>query len=367
MSRIVLSGYYGFNNAGDELVLHAIIRTLREIDNSIAITVLSQQPEKTAKQYGVEAVNRWSVWGISKALSTCDLLISGGGSLLQDVTSANSPLYYLGIIFLAKLLGKKTMLYSQGIGPLIRKRNRKAAAWLINKLNLVTVRDKGSKRELLEMGVVREVSVVADPVLGLPGDLIDTQAGREILARNGIEPAEERLLGLFIRSWQDDQYLAPLVTACDKLAEEGWRIVFVPMQFPHDITAAKKAVKMMSQEAVCLKEMYDPWEILSLAKNFQLIVGMRLHALIAGVVVGVPVVGISYDPKIERFLQQIGQQSLNTVGNLNSSTLLEVINWTYQRREEIVRDLAKMALPLYKKAWQAARNAVELLHRQHDL
>ena len=149
----------------------------------------------------------------------------------------NSPLYYLGIIFLAKLLGKKTMLYSQGIGPLIRKRNRKAAAWLINKLNLVTVRDEGSKRELLEMGVVREVSVGADPVLGLPGDLIDTQAGREILARNGIEP-EERLLGLFIRSCRTTSICSPseAMHKLEKKLEDCLRAHAIS----HDITAAKR-------------------------------------------------------------------------------------------------------------------------------
>ena len=100
MSKVVLSGYYGFNNSGDETILYAMITMFRKIEPSLEITVLSNEPEKTAKQYGVEAVNRWK-WGqVFRAVSGCDLFISGGGSLLQDV-SKNSPLYYLAVILLA--------------------------------------------------------------------------------------------------------------------------------------------------------------------------------------------------------------------------------------------------------------------------
>ena len=40
---------------------------------------------------------------------------------------------------------------------------------------------------------------------------------------------------------------------------------------------------------------------------------MRLHALIMAAVAGVPLAGISYDPKIERFLNQLGLKPVCTV------------------------------------------------------
>jgi len=362
LSKVVLSGYYGFNNAGDELVLYSIIRTLREISPGINITVLSNQPEKTARQYDIRAVCRWNIFGLLKEISSCELLISGGGSLLQDVTSANSPLYYWGIIFLAKLMGKKTMLYSQGIGPLNRPRNRKLVAWLLNKLNVLTVRDEGSQTELISMGVNREITVTADPVLGLSGETIDIKAGKEILERSGVTVTnEERMLGVFIRTWGDNSFLPQLVKACDKLADENWRVIFVPMHFPQDITTAKQAVKLMENRADYLKEMYDPLEMLSITKNFDMIVGMRLHALINAAVVGVPMVGVSYDPKIDRFLKQIGQHSLNAVDKLSGDTLVELINCVYSDREEVKAEIEQRAKLLYQKAWQAARLAIGLI------
>jgi len=365
VNRIVLSGYYGFNNAGDETILYAIIRTLREIQPDIEITVLSHKPSHTGKQYNVRSVNRWRLFSILKALSSCDLLISGGGSLLQDVTSAGNPLYYLGIIFLAKLLGKQTMIYAQGIGPLGRTHNRKLAALLLNRVNRVTVRDQGSKEELAAMGVTRPVSVTADPVLGLLPDNIDAALGKQIIERNGVELEKDvRLLGVFIRSWKDNSFLPELAAACDWLAEQGWRVVFVPMHFPGDIGICKQAVKLMDQEAYYLKEMYDPEEILAIAKSFDLIVGMRLHALINGVVAGVPVVGLSYDPKIDRFLNQIGHQSLITVKDLKAQTLIEVVNWAYTRRKQICQEMEIRMQALRERARKNAFLAVELLGKQ---
>ncbi|MBF6633431.1 MAG: polysaccharide pyruvyl transferase family protein, partial [Planococcus sp. (in: Bacteria)] len=88
--RIVLSGYYGFDNVGDEAILYAIIHSLKEYYPRIEIIVLSNKPEKTAETYRVKAVNRWSLKDIRAAIKSSDGLISGGGSLLQDETGRKS-------------------------------------------------------------------------------------------------------------------------------------------------------------------------------------------------------------------------------------------------------------------------------------
>ena len=171
--KILLSGYYGFDNAGDDAVLFAIVQALREIIPDVDITVLSNQPEKTAQQFGVKAVDRWGKTSLPKAIKDCDVLISGGGSLLQDVTSKNGILYYLGVIKLAQMMRKKVIVYAQGIGPVNEPRNRALVAKILNKVQAITVRDFDSRRELMEMGVYREIMVAVDPVLGISADSID--------------------------------------------------------------------------------------------------------------------------------------------------------------------------------------------------
>lgn len=362
MSRVVMSGYYGFNNAGDESILYSIIETLRKIDPDLEITVLSHDPEKTAKRYHVQAVNRWRILEIIKALRKSDLLLSGGGSLLQDVSSANSPLYYLGIMLLSLLMGKPYMIYAQGIGPLNISRNRKLTAWLANHARTITVRDEGSKKELESYGVKKPIVVTADPVLGLKGEDISRELGQKILERNNVKvEEEERLLGVFIRSWQGNDFLPELAQACDILSKEGWKIVFVPMHFPEDIVVAKETAKLMTEEAVVLKEKYSPQGIISLIKHFKLLIGMRLHSLIGGAVAGVPVVGLSYDPKVDRFLEQIGHQSLISVNSMKASVLLEMVNWSCEHQEEVTEKTKVKLEPLYQKAWKNARLVEELL------
>lgn len=362
MSDVVLSGYYGFRNAGDEAILYAMIEKLRSIKPEIRITVLSNEPEKTAQQYQVEAVNRWRLLDVFKAISNSRLLISGGGSLLQDVSSANSPLYYLGVIMLAKLLGKRTMVYAQGIGPLKRSRNRILASWLLNRVDQLTVRDSGSRDELLSLGVNRSITITSDPVLGLSGESIPLEPGAEILARNGVsKEGRGPLLGVFIRPWMENGYLAELAEAFDILVEEGWNIVFIPMQFPRDITIAKETAKLMNKEAVVLKEMYTPLEILSLVKSLDLVLGMRLHALISAAVMGIPLIGLSYDPKVDRFLQQVGQASHISVNNLRPQVVVEMVKWAYGRHGELSAELQEKLGPLSEKAGMTAQMAVELL------
>ena len=98
MSRIVISGYYGFANAGDEAMLAAIVKALRSTEKSVRLTVISGNPQFTAAKYSVASIHRFNPLEIFSSLRGCDLLLSGGGSLLQDVTSKRSLLYYLSIL-----------------------------------------------------------------------------------------------------------------------------------------------------------------------------------------------------------------------------------------------------------------------------
>ena len=369
MAKIVLSGYYGFNNTGDEAILYTMLRTLLEIDPELEITVLSADPTQTEKQYGaagVKVVNRWSIFEVVGALARCDLLLSGGGSLLQDVSSANGILYYLGIIFLARFLEKPVMVYAQGIGPITRRRNKKITGWVLNGVNKITVRDEESKDDLQALGVQQEITVTADPVFGLYKTGIEDKAGQEILERYGIKKEESgKLLGVYLRPWGKNEYVQALGEALKNMAEQGWKIVFVPMQFPVDITVAKEAKQLLNNDqAVILKEKFSSSEVLSLTKNFDLILGMRLHSLIMAAVTGVPLVGLSYDPKIDRFLRQIGQVALLSTNNLKAPTLVELLTWADEKREEIVPDMEIRAQGKYQKAWQTARIAMSLLEEK---
>ena len=148
MSKLVISGYYGFGNAGDEAMLSAMVSALRALDPTLSITVISGNPADTRRRYNVFAVHRLNLWGIARAVRQADLLVSGGGSLLQDVTSGRSIFYYLGVLQLACLLGCPIMLYAQGIGPIRSSVARSVMRHIGNRIVAGTVRDAGSLAEL---------------------------------------------------------------------------------------------------------------------------------------------------------------------------------------------------------------------------
>lgn len=206
--NIVISGYYGFHNAGDEAMLLAILQALRKTFDAPSITVISGNPSDTAKTFGVKAVPRFGILPILSSLFRADLLISGGGSLLQDVTSWKSMIYYLTIIIFGVLFRKQVFLYSQGIGPVRYRIIRIILKHVLNHVDAITVRDSESKGFLQRLGVHRTIYTTADAVLSL--EPVSLEKGKEILTRNHVDPAKKRV-GIAIRSWANtSRWMKPL-------------------------------------------------------------------------------------------------------------------------------------------------------------
>jgi len=170
--KIIISGYYGFNNSGDDAILRAVVKDLQEANRNIQITALSRNPLNTEKIYGIRAVNRFSIFDVIKEIYNSDMLISGGGSLLQDITSTRSIIYYITIMYIAKLLHKPVMVYANGIGPINKSVNRFLTRRILNRVDLITLRDYNSRETLEEIQVKnKNIFVTSDPVFSLqPSD-----------------------------------------------------------------------------------------------------------------------------------------------------------------------------------------------------
>ena len=327
MQRVVISGYYGFHNLGDEAVLYSMVSALRELQPGLGITVLSADPSFTARAYGVEAVNRWRPGEVAAALRQGDLLISGGGSLLQDVTGFKSLAYYLGVMAMALAFGRPVMFYAQGIGPVRSATGRRLVGLAARRAKVVTVRDQASRNDLAGMGVhPAAIQVVADPVLGLSPAAVDPAPGRQILAAAGIG-TEVPLVGVAVRPWPGfERMQAALTGACRELAASGAQIVLLPLHHPGDLELSRAVAADLGGAAVVISQRLTVPEAMSLIGHFSALVGMRLHALIMAAVMGVPPVGISYDPKINRFLGSLGLKPAGTVDNLSEPALLASLN-----------------------------------------
>lgn len=361
MSKIVISGYYGFANAGDEAMLTAIIKALRSTEKSVDLTVLSGNPEATAAKHRVSSIYRFNPLEIFKSLYDCELLLSGGGSLLQDVTSKRSLLYYLSIIALGIILKKKVMLFAQGIGPIHSGILRRLTKLICSHVDLITVRDQDSLYELRRIGIPAEkVQLTADAVLTLPQE--DIRQGKELLERFHV-PQEKMLIAVSVRKWQDaDSYLLELAKAVDALVKRyDAHIVLLPLQYPVDMEACERLQHFMVRKSssTILATNCDTEQFLSLMGNFNLLIGMRLHALIFAAVMELPFVAVSYDPKIDGFVKDIDGVSAGNVTNLQEKQILTAVKQALKVSQNSKDLLEKLRV----KALLNSKEAFELLKR----
>ncbi|MFZ5596408.1 MAG: polysaccharide pyruvyl transferase CsaB [Bacillota bacterium] len=364
MPRVVISGYYGFKNNGDEAMLYAILKALDQRIQGLVPVVLSKDPEETGRSFGVRAVPRHDLRLITGELRRADLLISGGGGLLQDVTGPNSILYYLGIVTLARMLGKPVFFYGQGIGPVRTMLGKTLMRQAVNRVSLITVRDEESGHELRRLGVVRpRVEVTADPALGLDAGEIDPALGEVILAEAGI-PAGEGVVGVSVRGWKGrDAYKGVIARVCDDVAARGLRVIFLPMHYPVDVAVSKEIASLMKSRACIINRQLNFREMLSLMKHARVILGMRLHFLIFGALLNIPMVGISYDPKVDSFLRLVNMPSGGTVDDLGYHELSRCIEEVFSSSDELKLKLKEKVGLLRREALRSADLVAEMLLR----
>lgn len=362
MPKVVISGYYGFHNSGDEAILYAMLLALRDAVPDLEVIVLSKDPDYTAREFGVLSIPRDKLGPVYQALKTSDLLISGGGGLLQDITGPKSIIYYLGIAALARLLGKPVFFYAQGIGPINTAMGRALVRLVVNRVNLVTVRDPDSKEELADLGVTRpRLEVTADPVLGLEPSLIERGTGRHVLASLGVDGSRP-LAGISVRHWKGgNDYKKVIARAADGLAADGWQTLLVPMHCPGDLAACREVMALMQEKAFLLEDHTDYMSLLSVTANLDLAIGMRLHFLIFSAIFGVPVVSIPYDPKVNRFLQSVGLPPGFSAEKLDYDRLSSGIKNVLAHREQISAGLKRQVAPLRAEALKNASLVAELL------
>ncbi len=343
MNKIVISGYYGFNNIGDESILTAIISNIRDDIEDVDITVLSKNPELTYEKHNVKAINRKNILEIISEIKRCDLLISGGGSLLQDVTSSRSILYYLSIMLIGIILKKKVMIYSQGIGPINNRFNKIFTKYVLNKVDFITLRDEKSQKVLQDINVKnKNINVTADPVIGLKRG--DVELGYEILKKYGLEDSDKPLVGFAIRGRYEDTRIINIISrVSDKIVDDlGVNVVFIPFHYGEDIKVIEDIQKNMKNKSIFLKGKYDINEMLSIIGNLDLLIGIRLHSLIFGAVMNIPMIAISYDPKINNFMDYLDETVFSNVENLDEAMLLSEIT-------DKIKNEEKYKLQLYNK------------------
>ena len=350
---ILVAGYYGFGNTGDEAILQAILEGLRESSPGASPIVVSGNPASTTAQHRVDAVEWRDVGAISQAVERCDLVIVGGGGLFQDHWGFDTETlltpdhygitFYAGPAALAALFGKPLALVGLGVGPLRSPQARRLVQGVCEATSHLGVRDAESRELLIGCGIdASRIVLSADAAFAL-------EAGRispgELARAAGVEPRSP-LVAVALRPWTLDadpeHWEGEVAAALDRfIAATGGTLLLAPFQQSDrpdedDVRVAQRVRQRLEapERAAVLAAPLPPSDAAGLLAGCDLVVAMRLHAAIFAITHGVPVVGIAYDPKVRSLLTGLGLASL-------VEPLAGLSGWSLQARMESALEAGK--------------------------
>ncbi len=291
MHRAVLCGYYGTGNGGDEALLASLLQML---PSNVQPLVLSANPKATEKLHQVESSDRYLVWSLLKALKRSDLFIWGGGSLMQDATSARNPIYYGGLMGLASGMGLKTIAWAQGIGPLDRSLSRWVTKRVFSACDLITVRDHSSAQMLANWQI--PCIVAPDPVWALKSEPMPTLSSRHAPR-----------IAVILRShpFLTNTKLACLIKALSDLQKAtDTYILLIPFQPTKDSEIAQQIHAALPNESAIIVQ-NNPRILKGIFQGVEMAIAMRFHGLIMAAAEGCRCSAISYDPKVSRLMADL--------------------------------------------------------------
>ena len=360
---MVISGYYGFGNLGDESLLDIIAQTAAETIPGVKIAALTRSPGRDSRRTGLCCVNRLNLPRVAREIARAPMLLSGGGSLLQDATSHRSLKYYAGLLSYAEKQGAAAVIYANGIGPIRNEKNRAFAGRVVREASAVSVRDSDSRSELISLGVpARQIRVTADPAFLIPPASPERiRTLKEELGLKGgyfavsLRPCPRKSKGgRKSELTEDDRQLAGQVAAAMREIWVTWRItpVIVPMQRSQDTPVCALAAaepKRSGVPSVLYRPASAP-ELIGFLADARFTVGMRLHAVILASSAGTPVIALSYDPKVDGMMKQLGQPYAVKIPDftlrenpLLSYDILDCAKQVMDNRDAIAAELSETA------------------------
>lgn len=312
--RAVLCGYYGKGNAGDEALLVSLLQLLPDFVEPI---VLSAHPDVTSQEYGVESCPNRDFFAILRAFKQSDAFIWGGGSLMQDVTSLASPLYYGGLMAFAQQQGLKTIAWAQGVGPLNRPFTRWLTRQVLSHCTAISVRDDASAQLLAQWGL--KPMLAPDPVWNLKAKSVK---------HLGSLPAPRVAVNLRSHPLLTSKKIDILTQALISFQKAtNVYLLLIPFQGSQDLAIAQQIASHLQYNYKIL-QFSDPREMKGVFQGVEMTIGMRLHSLIMAAAEGNRCHGLSYDPKVSYLMQSLGMpgwelQELPDDPNVISTAWLE--------------------------------------------
>ncbi len=349
MPKLLLAGYFGCGNLGDDAILLGFTRAAEA--RGYRVSALSGAPEETYRIHGVPAVPRKDLARVRQAIGECDALVFPGGSIFQDVTSGRSVLYYSQLVGAAKKQGKKVILLGQGVGPLGRMLSTGWARKAFRAADAIAVRDPDSIQTLRKLGVETSVTLTADAAFLLP----PPNTGETF------QVGEMKTVGLCPRpsSSHPAQVVALFADLARRLFEAGQMPTFLELDREHDGPLIAEIVKKQGGTIPQIRKLQTPVQVQERLARMDAVISMRLHGGILAATAGVPPFMLSYDPKVTAFARVLGLGAAPNFAEVPPARLFTMFQEFQKERERHVDMLTRKRAELH----EAALKNLEVLDR----
>lgn len=369
---IFIAGYFGFDNAGDEAILGCMLDHLRCLRPDLDFTVASGNPEKTAARHGVRAVLWNNIHAVRAAVEQCSLVLVGGGGIFHDYWGVDpdgfltdkhwGAVYFAGPAALAMLHAKPLMLYAVGVGPLFSEHARAFTRAAGGAANVITVRDAASKELLESLGVeAGKIFLTADPAFAFSPQI------------NSAPVAAHPVLGVSLRAWAFGAYpefwQREVASALDSfLDRHNGSVLFLPFQShpgerENDVAVAERVRSLMrAPDRTCILPDSSPESLYAAIGRCDVVLGMRLHALIFAFLSRRPFVALNYDPKVDEFVKSTGMQGFSaSITAVDARLLSGMINRAMAEASHFAAPLDGLRQELARMSRENACAAIRLL------
>ena len=393
MSKILITNAYTWYEKGDAAIILGMMRALRQYIPDANITVLSFTPRvdnRKYKKYEVKflrnllplspednspkfvkaakllpkLIEHW-LWlklrlpinstenEILNAYADADIVISCGGGFLGGF-EIGSLLHVYGIYF-AKLLGKPTIIYGQSVEPFGNRLISLATKFVLNRVDLITVREELSLAYLKSLSLKPEVLLTADA--GFLIGSISSHESLKLLAGEDIYQSQRSLVGVTVRKWDFLEYSDAnlrFTNYLEVLAKTTEWLIYnmkaTVVFFPQVIYAPKDDDRVVSSEIASrigekqnirvLTKDYSPEELKGIIGQMDLFIGSRMHSNIFALSMGVPTIAISYRRKTDGIMRMLGMSEyVINIPSLSFDNMVSLIRLAWANRSKIKQQL----------------------------
>ncbi|MDR3281170.1 MAG: polysaccharide pyruvyl transferase family protein [Synergistaceae bacterium] len=316
---VLLAGYFGFGNLGDELLAEAAVNNLMACGVAKeGLAILSRASDESPSRLGVESFDRWSFQSVSNAIKRSRALFLPGGGLFQDATSALSCVYYWGIVALAVALSVPVVALGQSVGPLSGNISRFLTRRALLSCSYIAVRDDASRHVLNDMDV--PCAMMPDPVMSLKAPE-RSGGGDEVLIN--------------VRPVRGNRHSVSSVAAASRSCEaSGIPMIGVAMS-DEDGRFMKELQASGDMPRFEIKAPRSAGEFFVAASRARASVGMRLHFAILSILSGLEVVMSPYDPKVSSFADAWGLKLLKLEESDENFDIMKLLtnSWFRDKRK----------------------------------